>query len=233
MDAANLLTRYGFDLSGYTAEQLVNRWQPYYPSLWLRAAVIEALYQGRYKAVSVEQILSLWQRRGHPVYHFNHEFERIVCNRFPKKLNAPESESDLPHQSLPIHADRPTTEEDCDRPLLPSSLNAPDSVPAITAEPREDVAAPPESIPLAADASALLSSQPATLEPNLADTSIPTFKPSSNDPYESTELLNWSKQQTAKHPIHQFVPAPTASEFYDKLKAVAQRKETSANASSD
>lgn len=83
IDVTNLLTRYGFDLSESTLDRLVNTWLDRYPTQWVRLAVIEALYQGRYKAISVEQILNLWQRRGKSLYRFNHEFERVVCGRFP------------------------------------------------------------------------------------------------------------------------------------------------------
>ncbi|NJO43456.1 MAG: hypothetical protein HC865_23450 [Cyanobacteria bacterium RU_5_0] len=82
IDVTDLLTRYSFDLGGYTTEQLVDSWLDRYPTQWIRLATIEALYQGRYKAVSVEQLLSLWQRRGRSLHRFNREFERIVCNRF-------------------------------------------------------------------------------------------------------------------------------------------------------
>ena len=86
--AAALLTHYSFDLGGYTAEQLISQWLRDYQASWVRSAVIEALYQGRYKAISVEQILVLWDRRGQPLYHFNHEFERIVCHNLPQNLTS-------------------------------------------------------------------------------------------------------------------------------------------------
>ena len=83
IDVTDLLTRYSFDLGGYALERVVESWLNQYPVQWVRLAVIEALYQGRYKAFSVEQILNLWQRRGRSLYRFTHEFERIVCGRFP------------------------------------------------------------------------------------------------------------------------------------------------------
>jgi len=84
--AAALLIHYSFDLSGYSASELVNRWQTQYPVNWLHLAVIEALYQGRYKAFSVQQILTFWQRRGQAIFHFNMEFERLICSKFPESL---------------------------------------------------------------------------------------------------------------------------------------------------
>ncbi len=83
---AALLVHYGFDLGGKKAEKLAGEWLTKYPSHWLRLAVIEALYQGRYKAVSVGQILSMWQRLSQPLYHFNGEFERLVCSNFLQDL---------------------------------------------------------------------------------------------------------------------------------------------------
>ena len=84
--AVSLLTHYSFDLGGYGASELVKRWEKQYPSNWVHLAAIEALYQGRYKAVSVQQILTLWLRRNHPTYHFNFEFERLICNNLPQDL---------------------------------------------------------------------------------------------------------------------------------------------------
>ncbi len=84
--AIALLVHYSFDLSGYQASELVYRWQQQYSDSWLHMAVIEALYQGRYKAISVQQILTLWQRRGQAVFHFNMEFERLICSKFPESL---------------------------------------------------------------------------------------------------------------------------------------------------
>ena len=86
--AAALLIHYSFDLSGYSASELVNRWQTQYPVYWLHLAVIEALYQGRYKAFSVQQLLTFWQRRGQAIFHFNMEFERLICSKFPESLTS-------------------------------------------------------------------------------------------------------------------------------------------------
>ena len=86
--ATALLTHYSFDLGGYSASELIRRWQANYPIEWLHIAVIEALYQGRYKAVSVQQILNFWHRRGQATYHFNMEFERLICSKFPESLTS-------------------------------------------------------------------------------------------------------------------------------------------------
>ena len=84
--ARALLIHYSFDLSGYSPSELVDIWQKQYSVGWLHLAVIEALYQGRYKAISVQQILAFWRRRGQAIFHFNIEFERLICNKFPESL---------------------------------------------------------------------------------------------------------------------------------------------------
>ncbi|MCX7594454.1 MAG: hypothetical protein N2235_11950 [Fischerella sp.] len=99
-----LLIHYSFDLGGYSASELVNRWQKQYPDSWLHLAVVEALYQGRYKAVSVQHILTLWQRRGQASFHFNMEFERLICSKFPESLTSVPNPPQLPviNKSTPV-----------------------------------------------------------------------------------------------------------------------------------
>lgn len=86
--AASLMRHYGFEVEYYTIEQMISSWLGNYSINWVRLAIVEALYQGRYKAVSVEQILAFWKRRGQPIHHFNHEFEHLVCDKFPRDLSA-------------------------------------------------------------------------------------------------------------------------------------------------
>jgi hypothetical protein len=81
-----LIENYGFELSNETPQELAVRWLDEYDAHWVRLAIIEALYLGRYKAVSVEQILTLWSSRGQPKFHFTHEFERLICRRLPTAL---------------------------------------------------------------------------------------------------------------------------------------------------
>lgn len=76
--AIALLQHYSFDLGGYTIRDLIRAWENVKPE-WVRQAVIESLFQGRYKAVSVNQILQLWERKGEPNCRYNREFERLVC----------------------------------------------------------------------------------------------------------------------------------------------------------
>jgi hypothetical protein len=85
-NVTSLLNHYGFESDTQPLEELVEVWEQSYPHPWVRLAAIEALYQGRYKAVSVGQILATWQRRGQVIHHFNHEFERLISRKKPQKL---------------------------------------------------------------------------------------------------------------------------------------------------
>jgi hypothetical protein len=115
--AVNLLIHYSFDLSGYSASELVNLWRREYPNEWLHIAVIEALYQGRYKAISVQQILNFWQRRGQAAYHFNMEFERLICSKFPESLTA------KPQLALPPVKQAASVEQKENAQSLPAKVN--------------------------------------------------------------------------------------------------------------
>lgn len=80
----SLLHHYSFDLGSYTPDKMVSKWLENYSLSWVRSAVIEALYLGRYKAVSVEQILQLWLRRGSITVRHDYEFEQLVCRNLPQ-----------------------------------------------------------------------------------------------------------------------------------------------------
>lgn len=99
--ALKLIQGYSFELGWYSAESQVMEWLQSYRATWIRDAVIEALYQGRYKAVSVRQILALWGRRGHPVRHYNREFESIVGRQVGMQFPSLLLDVDEPQASVP------------------------------------------------------------------------------------------------------------------------------------
>jgi len=78
---ATLLQYYSFDLGDRNIDELLTEWSKY-DQTWVRLAIVECLHQGRYKGISVSQILTFWQRKGEPQCRFNHEFERLVCGDF-------------------------------------------------------------------------------------------------------------------------------------------------------
>lgn len=293
--AVKLLKHYGFDLYDQTAEQLVTQLMTRYPSRWIRSAVIEALYQGRYKDVSVKQLLSLWQRRGQPLCHFNHEFERMVCTDFLQGLSlqsvipvasvpqrsssaassainraAPVKTVSLPLEeqttqashlmepasTVPVEPINPakenetptaiSLEEEMPRsasssPLTSESEVIPESItqfqaPALEPEPRaveaEATAAMASATPLTGEAAAwaeLPAEQSAVLEERLAPREnclesqlLNQSQPEVRTMFKQAYPAGWSRKQVTKYPIHQFIPVVEVSEFYTRLKAVAE-----------
>ncbi len=101
-EIAMLMARYSFDLGAHSSECWIDQWLQQYPALWMQGAVVEALYQGRYKAVSVWQILDLWQRRGKPLRHFSREFERMVAGRTLPLLFTPDGAGAEPEIAQPV-----------------------------------------------------------------------------------------------------------------------------------
>ena len=89
LQTVSLLTAYCFDLRGLAPTQIMNEWLRTFSALWIRLAVIEALYLGRYKAISVEHLLQFWEVKGQPNLHFSAEFEQMVSQRLPKSLSLP------------------------------------------------------------------------------------------------------------------------------------------------
>lgn len=81
-----LLTHYSFELDGHTIDQVVQDWLAEYPPKWVIAAVVEAIFQGRYKAASVDNILLTWSLSGRPQPHFDSEFADLVCSKIFKGI---------------------------------------------------------------------------------------------------------------------------------------------------
>ncbi|MEM6714801.1 MAG: hypothetical protein AAF622_06990 [Cyanobacteria bacterium P01_C01_bin.147] len=213
-----LMQEYSFDLSGFDTIELMAIWQERLqvePS-WIRSAVLEALYLGRYKAFSVEQILQSWQRRGHPVRHFNSEFERVVFGPIdpmaskyaamtslsPSELLSPQlnpregkaipgresEEADGRHQSAPL----PQNE---DERMVATTVSQTSTA---EIEPRQQALFSPETLPPeSADAPSHVNAE-------------------GTDPHQNASLFNQPE------PIQKFTPEPEPSEFYQRLQAVAR-----------
>lgn len=224
--AVALLTYYSFDPGDATGEQLLDRWLRAYPSRWVRLALIEALYQGRYKAISVEQLLALWQRRGQPLFHFNHEFERLVCNNFPRDLRLHQtprrtqarfwrSRPISPTQAEPL-AFSPEVAELAPSGGTPNPDRPPEQL-LTELKPPEATVTAPQPLPLEPPPTTSTPVATAAIAP--AETTPATPAP---QPQEwPAALPAKSNSSSGKDPIHHFTPATIASEFYTKLSAIA------------
>ena len=212
--ATALLVQYCFDLRGYQAEELVRAWLHNYKSSWVRLAVIEALYQGRYKAVSVEQILATWNRCGLPKSHFNGEFERLIGRKFPNNLavfsdassiaeNNIDTISEVPYQSVAPSGQADDLDSTLSKPETGfSSDNAESSpVPEIS---NNDVAVD-------------------SLTKQLASAnSPPTSTVEEPASYPLNYQADWERWEVRKRPIDQFTPSVDVPDFYYKLKAATE-----------
>jgi hypothetical protein len=192
-----LLSDFSFDTETYPAEAMIVDWLQQFEPIWISHAITEALYQGRYKLISVDQILQLWQRRGHPIRHFNREFESIILGQ---TLLCPSGYSDTRS------------------PTVSSQLSA-SPPPAPTPPPAEGIlpfqpSPPPEEMP-PVDSSPSTFSQPwPSLEsPSAASPDpIPNFRPveAAPSPGATSEV------------IQPFVPTANSSPLHQRLKAVVQ-----------
>ena len=85
--AITLIKSFSLELEDYSPESQVLSWLNKYRAPWIRDAIIEAVYQGRYKVVSVQHILAIWQRRGQPVRHFTSGFEQVIAAQLGAPLH--------------------------------------------------------------------------------------------------------------------------------------------------
>lgn len=77
-DPQAFLEYYSFDLELGPVESWLQEWAKVASPTWIRAALLEALYQGRYKAASVEHLLQRWSSRGQPRLSYDRDFVRKV-----------------------------------------------------------------------------------------------------------------------------------------------------------
>jgi hypothetical protein len=229
--ARALLIHYSFDLSGYSASELVNIWQKQFASDWLHLAVVEALYQGRYKAISVQQILIFWHRRGQATFHFNMEFERLICSKFPESLT-------LQSPNLPLVTKNNSNQEQTTSESL--AKLPPVSLPSTTVI-REDNGASNRQTKVRESRSSYTvgeNQQQAdnSVKPFLSSKTTPSYTISTSSPTASQRLPLPSSSSsqipyqptnlfppTTNPPIGQFTPETTkrSESFTSKLKAMS------------
>lgn len=85
--AITLIKSFSLELGQYSPESQVLYWLNTYPAAWIRDAIIEAVYQGRYKVISVQHILSIWQKRGQPIHHFTSGFEQVIASHIGSPIH--------------------------------------------------------------------------------------------------------------------------------------------------
>jgi hypothetical protein len=200
--ARSLMDSYAFDLGRDNAEKLLEYWLDLYHANWIRLATIEALYLGRYKAISVEQIMHVWLRIGTPNPHFTYEFERLICRKLPKHLC---DLSDLTASAF-------KTENKADTLNL-GNLYQPESTPPVLAQP----AARHSVLATVAENSLNLEkafNNSASLQPRV---SLVASWGLSYNPI-------WSDFTAGSKIIHQFIPLPDVSSFFARLKTFGEEK---------
>lgn len=221
--AKALLIHYSFDLSGYSAGELIKRWQANYPVDWLHLAVIEALYQGRYKAVSVQQLLIFWQRRGQAIYHFNMEFERMICSKFPENLTSgstpvlPPTKRNISFEKInPQLSSHLTKSSHTQRQTAPLQL--------VSSEEKQILNDQVENTPTATVSvlTSIEAAQPdSTLQPSTDQQGIPSF--ASQLPTTPNKLNKLLTPASTHRRIGQFTPEKSdrSDLFTSKLKAIS------------
>lgn len=226
--AIALLIHY-FDLAPASAQLLVKKWRHQYPVSWTRAAVTEALYQGRYKPISVEQILAFWQRRGRTIPHFNAEFETIIAVPLQQEFDVWEADpGGAPPLTLDLGTVQPGSQppSGSQQPSQSSQSTSPGAAsPAIASPPplRPRLKLPGERPRSKTGFETLL--EPPGARPRGSDGSAP----SAADRLQITQgpdpanLAQAKAQQFQPPPIGRFVPAQDDSGFSSRLRAVAEQ----------
>ena len=202
-----LMTCYGFDLQSYTLDQLLAKWLTNYHSTWIRLATIEALYLGRYKAISIEQIMAVWSRLGSPKVHFGGEFERLICRKLPRHLVPDQDSEKIPQSKEKSYPSPPTFEPKQQAPQKPQ-LSSPSSEVLNSDNSNQNPNSTSQkhspSHQAQAESSPLSISEP-------ADDSKIIHPPS--------HLKN--PQTESSTTIEGFTPIPDMSSLFQKLKAIA------------
>ncbi|WGT67343.1 hypothetical protein [cyanobacterium endosymbiont of Epithemia clementina EcSB] len=201
---AVLLDCYGFDLQERSPAEYIDYWLTSCSRYWIRLAIIEALYQGRYKAVSVDHILRLWKRRGHPTFHFPHEFERLICrNVFVNQENIDKIES---QSSTTKFQETKKVDQPDKKDIQPQPLNNLNSLAM------RRLTQFSQDIPLKSE----LSSPTINFNNGNLDNELPVD--------EFVSLNTKSKKVKSKRSIHQFIPHSDSSQLYIKLRAAVYQK---------
>ena len=202
-----LLTYYNLETDRYpttSKPKVLNQWLQSYSDHWVKLALIESLYQGRYKMVSVEQLLALWSRRGQPTYHFNSDFEALVCNKVPYQMEQAVSLPDLGGRQSPTRS--------------PRSLETA-AVSQVHIELPESW---PEEEPDASSAAAALSSKTTEQDVPTDLDGYGSAAPVATAVFGAYHLGPVTLGRLGHEPIQQFTPVAEPDEFCKRLDAIAR-----------
>jgi hypothetical protein len=230
VETSTLLNYYGFELREKSPNQLVAAWEQAYSTYWVRLAVVESLYQGRYKAISVEYILDMWSRLGHPAFHFSHDFERLVCRNIPELAQSSSTGRSLsavhPKLSLkPIPPKSPVT-------LTPLYQFFPEMEPPAI-EPSANFAPLKSELDIAQAKTSLDSLLSVAVEEGMtvariANSSTPSNSAIVNSPKailpQPSNFRTTDSFKAASGTIQGFIPPWDESEHYSKLRAVVHQE---------
>jgi hypothetical protein len=241
----DLLEQY-FDLGSRESDAAMTDWLQQYELLWIHSAILEALYQGRYKVLSIESILRLWGRRGQPLRHYNREFESIISGQrmlFPSPLAVGEPDPQTALRSAPIssHAalaySPPESASNQANPFMQPPSGPWSTVPTPAADPplssapsvgsqTSPVQAP---LPLKAVEAAVPDDQDCAPEASPDSSSIEPFKPLAPLQQKPASWLGSPVDMSAGHPepIQTFVPEVNSAGLDQRLRAVARKSERS------
>jgi hypothetical protein len=190
-----LLDGYSFDIDDYSHDAVIAGWLEQYGSVWVSHAITEALYQGRYKIISIDHILKLWQRRGHPIRHFNREFESIILGQ---ALLYPANNGEGSHDAATPPQPAPST---------PTTL--------VSSQTEPSAASPVNEAAIATPSSQVLSSTPnpgpTPGDSDFQNEKIPNFRPLTSSP----DPMGLQTDE-----IRPFVPRQDDPDLHQRLQAV-------------
>lgn len=147
-----LLEDYSFESGDVNVDAVIENWLRLFDLNWIHNAIVEALYQGRYKVISIDHILQFWQKRGTPLRHFTREFESIIVGDTPFRQGAfppPNPPIAVEPQPQEVPPARSEALEQPDQPADQQTANLPTNpfiAPVLEApwpQPAEEPAAPP------------------------------------------------------------------------------------------
>ncbi len=202
--ARSLIDSYAFDLGRDDAEKLLQYWLDVYHPSWIRLATIEALYLGRYKAISIEHILNVWLRLGNPNPHFTYEFERLICRKLPKHLTDLSDLTESATRTGNVNGHQTNLESQSKTAV--SIGQEKDNVVVMVVE--KDTLKLEQSVGNSGDYKKNYQ------KPNLSLISA----------MEQSYQSNWSEFTEGGNIIHQFIPLPDVSSFFNKLKTFGESK---------